>query len=97
MKASNATVLVVAGIALSACGLAGLDGYGRPIACPGPGKPTVALQGNWTCVDRVPTLAGDLPVNDPRVTAQLAEAAQIVGGPVAYTDGTMTQTLVPAV
>ena len=96
MKVSRAVTLLLAGIGLSGCGLAGLDGYGRPVACPGPGKPRIPLEGNWTCAGTMPTLAGDLPANDPRVTAQLAEASQLVAGSVAYTDGTMTRTYVPS-
>lgn len=92
---SHAVTVLVVSIGLSGCGLAGLDGYGRPVACSGPGKPTVQLDGDWTCSGTVPTLSGDLAANDPRVTAQLAEASRRVSGPVAYTDGTMTQTYVP--
>jgi hypothetical protein len=96
MNMSRAVTLLLAGIGLSGCGLAGLDGYGRPVACPGPGKPSVPLKGDWTCAGTMPTLAGDLLVNDPRVTAQLVEASQLVAGPVAYTDGKMTRTYVPS-
>ena len=66
-----------------------------PIACPGPGKPKVPLQGDWTCVGNLPTLSGELPVNDPRVTARLVEASRLVRGPVAYTNGAFTQTYFP--
>jgi hypothetical protein len=83
-------------LSLQGCGLVGRDGYGRPVPCPREGKPAVPLEGDWSCVGRMPTLKGTLPANAPQVAARLAEASRITGGPVAYTDGTMTQTHFPA-
>jgi len=89
----------LAGICLFAsvasCGVVGLDGYGRPVSCTGNGVHVAQLQGDWRCVNGLPTLSGDLPPTDARVEAQLREAAAILGQTVAYTDGRTTVTFFP--
>ena len=82
---------------VSGCGLAGLDAYGRPNPCPGPAKPVEQPAGVVSCAATPADviLTGDLPPEDPRVTARLREAMDLIGGPVAYTDGTTTVTMFP--
>ena len=81
---------------LAGCGLVGLDAYGRPDPCPGEGKAVEQPTGTFTCANTPAEviLTGDLPPSDPRVTARLREASELIGGAVAYTDGKTTRTYV---
>jgi len=84
---------------MAGCGLAGLDAYGRPDPCKGPGSVVQAPDGSFSCA-KTPAkivLTGALSPNDPKVVAGATTLARETNEPVAYSDGRPTRTFFPPV
>ena len=84
-------------LGLGGCGLAGLDAYGRPDPCRGPGSVVQAPDGSFSCANTPAktVLTGELSPNDPKVVARATALANELGEPVAYSDGRTTRTFFP--
>lgn len=90
-------LMVIASLALSGCGLAGLDAYGEVDPCPGQADPVLNGDGSFTCkIEKRLVVTGELSPDHPQTVSYMTGLANRSSKSVLYTDGKTARTFAPS-